>query len=244
MGAPEIDGQSLDAETAERVIVALAPHVTPARLARLEEVLARRTRDVVLVLEDLFKAHNGAAMLRTAEAFGFLEVHVIESAPGSFKIRRTIAKGAHQWLDLRWHSDAAAAYAALSARGYAIWVADIGGRPVADAEIDALGKLALVFGNERGGPSAAALAAARGRFRVPMYGFVESFNVSVAAALSCYELTRRRETAGIARGLEPLDARRVLATWLAESVGTSGAILGRAGLPKPTASAASFEREE
>ena len=227
---------TLSAETAARVVDVLGAHATAQRLGRLRRALASRTREVVVVLEDIANAHNAAAVFRTVEALGFFELHVIEPREGRFKVSSNIASGAHKWLDTRWYRRGAHAYEALRARSFGIWASDVHGDAVDVADIDVSEPLALVFGNEHSGLSPELADAADGRFRVGMCGLVESLNISVAVAMSCYDVRMRRAAAGRAAGLAPEDAQAVLAAWLAKSVGASPEILARAGLPLPVIS--------
>lgn len=229
----ELSYDALSEAEARRVIDTLSPHVTEARLARMEQALRTRSRAVTVVLEDLVNAHNGAAVFRSMEAFGLFEAHVVEPTEGAFEISAEVASGAHKWLDLRWHRQTRAAFDRLRARGYRIWVSDLHGDPVPHHEIDVSEPIALVFGNERDGISEAARAAADGAFRIPMVGFVESLNISVAAAITIHDVTARRRALGLPSGLEAGDARRVLAAWLTCSVRAAPELLARAGLPQP-----------
>lgn len=220
-------------ELLEQVVRALSPLVTAERQLRLDAVLATRTREVVVVLEDIANEHNAAAVLRSAEAFGFFEVHVIESV-ARFHVSRHVASGAEKWMHIRRHRSIDEAYRELRARGYRIWssVLRADAVPVHDIAIDE--KVALVFGNEHRGLSARAAKEADGRFVVPMCGFVESLNISVAAATSCYDLASRRRQAGLAPGLHPNDALSTRAAWLARSIRSAPEVLARLDLPVPT----------
>jgi tRNA (guanosine-2'-O-)-methyltransferase len=229
----EVRVAELDPATVARICQTLLPLVTPERQARLEAALKTRTRDVAVVLEDVSNEHNAAAVLRTAEAFGFFEIHVIEPLEGKFKVSRRISKGTDKWLDLWRHSSAPPAYAELRAKGYQIWASTLHGQAVDVHEIPHDRKVALVFGNELNGISPEAAQGADGTFRIPMQGFVESFNISVAAAISCYDLSLRRRLAGIPAGLGPEDEARVRAVWLTRAASTGPAVLARAGLPVP-----------
>lgn len=184
---------------------ALAPLVTAARLARLEAVAASRTRSAVLVLEDLTDPHNGSAVLRSADAFGVQEVHVVERLQ-PFRAAHRVARGTHRWLDVVRHRDADACARALHDRGFRIFVAAMEGaiRPEALREPE---KVAIVFGNEHAGVSGGMRAHADGTYAVPMVGFVESLNVSVAAAITVYEATRGRQGDLDAAAREALVAR-------------------------------------
>lgn len=176
--------------TAAEVVRVLAPLVTEARLARMQAVIARRTRSLVPVLEDLADPHNGAAVLRSADAFGCHEVHVIEPrAP--FAISHRVSRGTHRWLELTRHRSTEACLAALAARGYSVFVAAMDGE-LTPEDLARVPKAAVVFGNEHKGASAAVRAAAAGTYAIPMVGFVESLNVSVASAITLYVASRGR----------------------------------------------------
>lgn len=168
----------------ERVIAALAPLVTEARLARIEEVVANRRLSVVPVLEGLTDPHNGSAILRSADAFGLQQVHVVPSEHG-FMAAHRVAKGTHRWLDVVQHGHSEACVAWLRDHGYRIYVAAMGGE-MRPEDLRAVERVAVVFGNEHAGVSEAMARGAHGTCAVPMVGFVESLNVSVAAAVTLY----------------------------------------------------------
>src|SRR5687768_13252686 len=87
---------------ASDVVAALAPLVTEARLARMDAVIARRTRSLIPVLEELADPHNGAAVLRSADAFGCHEVHVV-NAERPFAVSHRVSRGTDRWLELVHH---------------------------------------------------------------------------------------------------------------------------------------------
>lgn len=221
-------------DVVERMIETLVPFVSPERRARISEVVSRRTREVVLVLEDIYDDHNASAVLRTAEALGIAEIHVIEPSL-RFEINAKTSSGAYRWLDVVHHRDAAAAYADLRARGYQIWASAVRGAAVPVDAIDPAPRIALVFGNEHAGLTEGAARGADGRFTVPMAGFVESLNISVAAALSAWEVLARKRRAGVPLSLPPAEARRLEAEWLGLSVRAARELLARRGLPYPSA---------
>jgi tRNA (guanosine-2'-O-)-methyltransferase len=168
----------------------LAPLVTEARLARIDAVIARRTRSLIPVLEGLTDPHNGAAILRSADAFGCHEVHLVEGRL-PFAISHRVSKGTHRWLDLVKNASATECVTRLRARGYAIFVASMEGTMTPE-DLGAVGKCAIVLGNEHAGPSEEMRALADGTYRIPMVGFVESLNVSVASAITLYVASRGR----------------------------------------------------
>lgn len=212
-----------------RVVEVLAPYISEQRRARIDAILDARTRDVVVVLEDVVNDHNGAAVVRTADAMALQEVHLIPNQAG-FKVSRKVARGAHKWIDATAHPGVDAAFAHLRRRGYAVWVSSVHGDTIPVATIPRDRPVALVFGNERDGVSPSALAGADGRFHVPMHGFVESLNVSVAAALALAAVVEPRRADGRLAPLEPEDRAVLAARWYQRTVRASTELLARAGL--------------
>ncbi|MCB9594942.1 MAG: RNA methyltransferase [Sandaracinaceae bacterium] len=186
----ELDATAPLPAPAGDVVAVLSPLVTDERLARMNAVIARRTRSLVPVLEDLADPHNGAAVMRSADAFGCHELHVIEDRH-PFAVSHRVTRGTHRWLELHKHGSTAACLEHLAANGYAVYVAAMDGAvgPEAIAEVP---RAAIVFGNEHKGVSAEVRAAAAGTYAIPMVGFVESLNVSVASAITLYVASRGR----------------------------------------------------
>jgi tRNA (guanosine-2'-O-)-methyltransferase len=165
----------------------------PRRKARIDEVVARRVSGLTVVLENVHDPHNLAAVLRTVEGLGLQEVHVVEARSG-FRPNAAVTQGADKWLDVVRHREIGACVAALRHSHRRI----LGSRLTDDAvpveQLPFGERLALVFGNEHAGLSADFSAQCDGFFRIPMNGFAQSFNVSVAVgmALGTAMLERRR----------------------------------------------------
>ncbi len=174
--------------------------LTPERRDRIQSVVDARLQSVTIVLDRLFDPHNTAAILRTAEGLGVSRAHVVPHAEGDAVAHRRVTQDAHKWLDVERHESGARAAGSLRAAGYEVWAGHLDARARLYTELPADRPLALLFGNEHEGPSAQTLAACTGTFRIPMAGFTQSFNVSVAAAIALGHATsaRRRylETAG------------------------------------------------
>lgn len=238
---PPVRVHRLTVAAADRVVRTLAPFVTEGRKQRIEAVLDARTTEVTVVLEDIHDEHNAAAVLRTAEACGLTEVHVIARSV-DFRVSRKVSQGAHKWLDVVHHVDAAAASEALRRDGYRVFAADVqpGAAPLSTIPIE--GPVALMFGNEHAGLSSAARDAADARFTVPMRGFVESLNISVACAVSLYGVIERRRQAGALGPLDPATRARLRAAWYTASVRAAPALLARAGLRSVAPSGEAPER--
>lgn len=159
----------------------------PRRLRRAEAVLQQRCGRILLVLERCTDIHNHAAVLRTAEAFGLVHVWLVDHDPETAEeFNKSITKGAHRWISLRRFPDAESCRDGLLAEGWEIWATDLGAKAVPATQEHMLPfpeKLAVVLGRESDGVSQVMLEAAAKRVYLPMWGFTESFNLSVATGL-------------------------------------------------------------
>lgn len=200
------------------VVAALAPQLTDERKAKLEATLARRLAGLTVVLEDLHDPHNGAAAIRSVEAFGLCELHAVEQAePFSFSAR--VTQGCEKWIALRRWPDVGACAAALHARGFRLFAA-VPGAELTVHDIDVSRPAALVFGNEHAGLTSAAQAACDARFGIPMHGFTRSFNLSVSVAIAVHDCARRRRERVTADAPDVPDEERarLRARWYALSM--------------------------
>jgi tRNA (guanosine-2'-O-)-methyltransferase len=241
---PDIDlpvGPPLHLEHPGRARALLGPQLLPERIARMERALETRTLHLTAVLEHLHDPHNIGACVRTMDALGLQRVDIVHvladpmappppppaGGPGlprrsRFKLGRDVTRGSERWLQLQRHVRSEDAIASLREAGYALAVTDIhGDRPVhgpLDVPLDR--PLAVVFGNEHDGVTDAMREAADYRLLLPMRGFVESLNVSVALAMLMGRL-RERVDAEIpsARSALPEDLRvRLLDRWILEDI--------------------------
>jgi tRNA (guanosine-2'-O-)-methyltransferase len=173
------------------VVRVLEPLVTEARRARLQQVIARRLSSVAMVLDAPYDPHNGAAVVRSCEAFGVQHLHVVERQSTPFAIASAVARGAEKWIDVIRHSQPASLLAWVRDQEMALVAADPDGE-LAPEELAALPRPAIVVGNEREGIRDPIARACAVRVRVPMRGFAESLNVSVTAAILVHAATRGR----------------------------------------------------
>lgn len=179
----------------EKLFQEYAQLLTQERQALLESRAQERTRYITVILEDLYQAHNLSAIVRTADCFGIQDVHIVEERH-TFSLSKGIVKGAEQWLSLtrnRVHqaSDIGEKFSQLRAAGYKIVATSPHKNDSLISSLPLDTKVALVFGTEREGLSSYALEHADAFVKVPLYGFTESFNVSVCAGIVLYELTKR-----------------------------------------------------
>ena len=166
--------------------------LTPQRLERIDAVISARLESVTAVLDRLLDAHNVAAVLRTAEGLGLARVHVVRHDARDATAHRRVTQDADKWLDVRIHRSGAQAARDLVRDGFAVYAGhlDAQARPYTGIEAD--GPVALLFGNEHEGPSPETLSACTGTFRIPMAGFTQSFNVSVAAGIALSQICSLR----------------------------------------------------
>jgi tRNA (guanosine-2'-O-)-methyltransferase len=211
----------------EAVCTALAPLLTPERIARIDQVLAARLGSVVTLVEDTYDPHNAAATIRTTEAIGLAELHVVEPEQ-RFSAAAGITRGAHRWIDLHRWGSVEAAMAGLHARGFRVY-ATLPGAPHTVDDVDVTTPVAVAFGNEHAGLTPAAIAACDGAIGVPMFGFTESFNLSVTVALAMSRIAARRRAAiGSPGDLDDQRRRELRARWFALKLRGAVGILERA----------------
>ena len=196
----------------ERVIRVLEPLVTVARRGRLQEVIARRISSVVVVLDAPYDPHNGAAVVRSCEAFGVQYLHVVERPGVRFAVARAVARGAEKWIDIVHHGNASSLVAWARESDTRLVAAHPDGE-LAPEDLAPLARMAIVVGNERDGIREPLARACVERVRVPMRGFAQSLNMSVTAAVLLHAATRGR-----AGDLEPEHRMRLYARGLYLSV--------------------------
>lgn len=209
----------------------LKKFVTHARQEKILHLLPQRTRYVAAVLEDVSQSHNAAAILRSCDALGIQNVYAIEHNH-QLELKPKISQGAAKWLTLsrfcsqKTNEPLAEAVKALKAQHYTI----IGTSPHATKtlrEISLDTKVALMFGTEDEGLSEEAIRACDDLIAIPQYGFVESLNVSVCAALCLYDLTTRLRASSIPWHLSQDEQEVLEIDWLENSVENPGALKQR-----------------
>jgi tRNA (guanosine-2'-O-)-methyltransferase len=180
-----------EAHDPDTVIRVLEPMVTETRCARLREVIARRLTSVAVVFDRPYDPHNGAAVVRSCEAFGVQQLHIIERPETPFAMARSVARGAEKWIDVACHAAAPSVIAWARATGMPLVATHPEGE-LSPADLAKMPRVAVVLGNEREGIHPELALACAARVRVPMRGFVESLNVSVTAAILLHATTQGR----------------------------------------------------
>ena len=179
----------------DTVLEQLYPFITESKREMFDRIAADRTKHITVVLEDIVQEFNSSAVLRSCDCFGIQELHVI-AEDQEFEIQREIARGAGTWVDvLPFTGNDAPAKACLQElkqKGYQI----VATSPHAEHTIDTISieqPIALVFGTEKSGISQTIIDGADTLVKIPMYGFTESFNISVSAAVTLHHLRNRLE---------------------------------------------------
>lgn len=199
------------------MIEALRPYVTAQRQERIEAVLRGRLSALEVAIERPYDPHNAAAVVRSAEALGAWAVHVIAASDRILRAPGT-TMGTHNWIDTVQHRSLDEFLQRSRRAGMLLAGACVDATHMLD-ELPIDRPICLLFGNEHAGLSAAAQAACEVRFRIPIYGFAESYNMSVAAALSLYATSSRmRAQLGAAGDLDEVGCELERARYYYRSV--------------------------
>jgi tRNA (guanosine-2'-O-)-methyltransferase len=210
--------------TAEGVVSLLEPLAEERRARTIAERVRARIGSVALLMDAPHDPHNAAAAMRSCDAFGLAELHVVLRHE-EFAIGRKVTRGTERWVDVVTYASPEDATRALVARGYELVATHPEGTLVPD-DLAAIPKLCLVMGNEHDGIRDALARATTRSVRIPMRGFVESLNLSVAAALLLSAATKDR-----AGDLGDEERTLLYATGLFRSVPRAGEILA-ASVPR------------
>lgn len=199
----------------------LSEFLTPNRKATFNRVLDLRTRYISVVLEDIYQPHNASAVLRSCDCFGVQDVHVIENR-NNFEISPDVVVGSSKWLNIDFHNRKAQnttdTLTKLKGEGYRIIATTPHDDEVLLEDLDLQkGKIALVFGTEKNGISDQVREQADEFMKIPMYGFTESFNISVSAALCLHHLTYKLRQSDIDWPLTESEKQEILFEWVKNS---------------------------
>jgi tRNA (guanosine-2'-O-)-methyltransferase len=206
----------------DKLIEYFETFVNANRKATINKTLEYRTRYLTVVLEDIFQTHNVSAVIRTCECFGIQDVHIIENR-NRYQLNPKVALGAEQWLTIVRHrgknNNTAEALNKLKAQGYRIVAATPHNENI---DLDNFnfqkGKIALVFGTELQGISDLVYNMADEYIKIPMYGFTESFNISVSVALIVHHLISKLHKSQIKWQIAGKEKKRLKLEWLKNSV--------------------------
>jgi tRNA (guanosine-2'-O-)-methyltransferase len=165
------------------------------RYDKIRRILDHRQPDLTVVMDNVHKPHNVAAILRTCDAVGIPMIHAIVDR-NLFDVRRRAASGAHKWVEVKTYNQVEDAYGLLRDDGFRILTAQCAGDSQDFRTIDYTQSTAIVVGMELDGLTSEAINQADGSMTVPTVGMVDSLNVSVATAVILFEAERQRRQAG------------------------------------------------
>lgn len=169
---------------------------TERRIARMKQVLRNRQRDLTVVFENIHDPHNVSAILRSCDAVGVSAVHLLYTREKFPALAKKTSASAKKWIDIVRDSDYQSLRERLTSAGFTLYAAHVDPAAMSIYEVDWTRPAALIMGNEHRGVSPEALAIADHTVYIPMFGMIESLNVSVAAAVILYEAARQRLAAG------------------------------------------------
>lgn len=218
----------MDLKTKKLVIDHFQKLVQPERLEKIHRVLQHRTRYITVLLEDIYDSQNASAVLRTAESLGIQDIYVAENR-NPFKIKKTVTQGAFKWLDIhrfnkKGSNNTLAAVTELKNRGYKIYATSPHAQLLSPDQIDSKQKTAFIFGSEHLGISQTAMETADSVFKIPMYGFSESYNISVSAALTLFTVAEKMRVNNPHYYLSSQEQQQLLYHWLKKTVRRSDEI--------------------
>jgi len=195
--------------------------VTDKRKETFKKVLDERTKHFTVVLEDIYQPHNSSAVVRTCDIFGVQDVHVIQNKYSS-KVSRYVAKGSQKWLDIKKYNQGANntqdCLDTLREEGYQIIATTPHNESCFLHEFDITKKAAFVFGVEKDGVSEYTMNQADGFLKIPMVGFTESLNISVAAAIILQDITTKLRASNIDWQLTTKEKELLYFDWVQKSI--------------------------
>ena len=204
-----------------KLLTYLEGFVTDKRKNLFRNILQDRTRHFTVVLEDIYQQHNASAVIRSCDIFGIQDVHVIENKYKS-KVSRHIAKGSQKWLSFHNYKEdknnTIDCLENIKSKGYQV----IATTPHNDScvlhDFDITKKSAFVFGVEKAGVSDDVMKNADGFLKIPMVGFTESLNISVAAAIVLENLSHKLRNSNLDWALTVEEQQILYASWIEKTI--------------------------
>ncbi len=207
----------------------LKQFVTDNRFEVFDKVIENRTRYITVAVEDIYQSQNASAVLRTSDCLGLQDIHIIENK-NKYEVNPDVALGSAKWLNLikyyKKENNTLEAIKKLKESGYRIVATSPHKEGVDLANFDLRkGKMALFFGNEVIGLSELMIENADEYLKIPMYGFTESFNISVSAAVILHHLTSKLRNSNINWQLTDFEKEELKLSWLKETIKSSSLLV-------------------
>lgn len=212
----------------EEILSELQKFLKPKRIERFGEVLANRTKHFTVAVENIFQSHNASAVMRSCDCFGIQDLHVIANQ-NQYELSKDVAMGAEKWVDMHSYykkeNNTQDCIDELKSQGFQIVATTPHTNDVLLPDFDVSKKSAFFFGTEISGLSDIVLDQADAFVRIPMYGFTESYNISVSAALVLHDVVNRLKKSEVNWQLsgEDLLAKRI--DWAVKSLKSGPQVL-------------------
>ncbi len=208
------------------LLVYLEEFISIERRERFISILENRTKFITVALEDVFQLHNASAVIRSCDIFGVQEAHIIENRNRN-ELDKNISMGAQQWVDVHRYKDTTSCIKTLRKKGYKIIATTPHDDSVILPDFPIEEKVALFFGTERDGLSAEVLKEADGFLKIPMKGFTESLNISVAAAIILQHVSEKLTKTNLLWQLTETEKLEKRLEWTKKSIKSIDMILER-----------------
>lgn len=213
----------------KQLINHLGKFATPERFQLFQKIVKERTEYITVLLEDIFQAQNASAVLRSCDCFGIQNVHIVENE-NEYNINPDVALGSSNWLNLHSYNtkdnNTIDAINSLKEKGYRIIATTPHSNDVNLEDFDVVkGKFALLFGSEKPGLTKTALDMSDEFLKIPMFGFTESFNISVSAAICLHHLSLKLRKSNINYKLSEEKKDELILKWLKHSIKKSDLII-------------------
>ncbi len=206
----------------------LSNFVSDNKKNKINEIVLQRTRHLTVVLEDIFQSQNASAILRTCYCFGIQDVHIIENRY-LYELNPDVELGSAKWLSMNKYNtkehNTLQAFEKLRNNGYKIIATTPHTNDMIINDLNVDEKIALVFGTEREGLSKIAMENADAFVKIPMYGFTESFNISVSAAMSVFYLSEKIRNSKISWQLTEEEIFEIKINWFSNVIRMSDKII-------------------
>ncbi|EMQ94797.1 tRNA (guanosine(18)-2'-O)-methyltransferase [Xanthomarina gelatinilytica] len=209
-----------------KLLAYLESYLTENRRQRFDKVLEERTKHFTVATEDVYQLHNTSAVIRSCDVFGIQEVHIVEER-NSKRIDREIAMGAQKWVDLNRFHSVKTCIQDLKQKGYQIVATTPHANNCLLHEFDVTKKSCFFFGRETEGLSQEVIDQADTFLKIPMYGFTESLNISVSAAIVLQHVTTKLKQTDIDWKLSLEEQQQKRLDWIKKTIKSYDEIVER-----------------
>jgi len=212
----------------QELLVKLQPFISEDRMQKFDLILANRTRHFTVAVENIFQSHNASAVMRNCDCFGVQDLHVIAN-DNQYELSKHVAMGAEKWVDMHSYykkeNNTQDCIDAIKSQGYQIVATTPHTDDVLLPDFDISKKSAFFFGTEKEGLSDLVMDQADEYVRIPMYGFTESYNISVSAALVLHDVVTRLKKSQVAWQLSEEEILDKKVDWAVKSIRSGEQIL-------------------